>query len=387
LCDMYNLRIVNQRRKNSCKGPTQKESMKAAAIALSLVVVLSIAGCGEQDVKEPSPELTTGKLGLWINPKHADMKYYDEALEIAREAQIQIAHLYVQWGLVEKSAEEYDWTIPDYILGKFKKYNFEAVVVIPIIFTTKLDVMPSDITFKSFSDPQFTERFVQFTETFIERYKDTVHYLIIGNEIDVYLYQHPDCASDFGRLVQAVADAHSVTVGTEFAIHSVVQYNCQHIARKALAGDMVFFTFYPMGGNFSFGGNPHTVDSFFDAMFDLAGDKKIAVVETSWSSSPSLESSEEKQAVYVENLFRILKEHKSRIEFLMWINLHDSTSQECRKAAEFFITGVDDEFLKNTEGMARFSEFMCFLGLQKSDGTPKLAWYTWMEQVKAYYTS
>ena len=128
------------------------------------------------------------------------MKHYDEALEIAREAQIQIAHLYVQWGLVEKSAEEYDWTIPDYILGKFKKYNFEAVVVIPIIFTTKLDVMPSDITFRSFSDPQFTKRFVQFTETLIERYQDTVHYLIIDNEIDVYLYQHPDCASDFGKL-------------------------------------------------------------------------------------------------------------------------------------------------------------------------------------------
>ncbi len=360
--------------------------MKPTTAAISILALLLLSGCGEQNVEEPLHELTTGKLGLWINPKDADMKYYDEALEIAREAQIQIAHVYVQWGLVEKSLGEYDWAIPDYILGKFRKNGFEAVVVIPIIFTTKLDVMPQDVTFTAFSDPAFTERFVQFTKTFMERYPDTVKYLVIGNEIDIYLHQHPEQASDFGSLVKAVAEANDVVVGTEFAIHSVVQNKCERIARKALAGDMVFFTFYPHGENFSFGGNPREVEEYFTAMFDLAGSKKIAVVETSWSSSLMLESSEEKQAEYIQEIFRILKENKSRIEFLMWITLHDSTPEECRKAAEFFVTDVDDEFLVNTEGMARFSDFMCHMGLRRSDGTPKPAWYEWLSQVDSYYT-
>jgi len=149
---------------------------------------------------------------------------------------------------------------------------------------------------------------------------------------------------------------------------------------------MVFFTFYPHGDRFSFSGDPHHVEHYFAAMVDLAGSKKIGVVETSWSSSLMLESSEEKQAEYIREIFRILKENRSKIEFLMWINLHDSTPEECRKAAEFFVVGVDDEFLENTEGMARFSDFMCFLGLRRSDSTPKPAWYTWMEQVEAYYT-
>ena len=96
--------------------------MKRFVIVLT---VLLLAGCGEQDVKELVHQLTTGKLGLWINPKQADMTYYDEALELAREAQIQIAHVYVQWGLVEKSSGVYDWKIPDYILGKFKKKSLQ----------------------------------------------------------------------------------------------------------------------------------------------------------------------------------------------------------------------------------------------------------------------
>lgn len=357
-------------------------------MAITILIVFLLAGCGEQDVeeKEPLHTLTTGKLGLWINPKHADMKYYDEALETAREAHIQIAHLYVQWGLVEKSSGEYDWSIPDYILGKFKKNGFEAVVVIPLIFTTKLDVMPRDVSFKRFSDPEFVNRFVQFTQTFMNRYQDTVKYLVIGNEIDIYFHAHPDQASDFRTLVEAVADAHDVVVGTEFAIHSVVQNKCESLARKALAGDMVFFTFYPMEGNFSFGGDPKKVDKYFTAMFDLAGNRKIAVVETSWSSSQLLESSEETQAAYVREIFRILKENRERIEFLMWINLYDSTPEECRKAVEFFVVGVDDDVPQDTETVARFSSFMCFLGLKRTDGTPKPAWYEWVEQAEAYYS-
>jgi beta-glucosidase/6-phospho-beta-glucosidase/beta-galactosidase len=363
--------------------------MRTQFILIFLLALSLLAGCGEQDagdVREPAHTLTTGKLGMWINPKQADMKYYDEALELAREAEIQIAHLYVQWGLVEKSSGDYDWEIPDYILGKFKKYGFEAVVVIPVIFTTKLDEMPSDIQFKSFSDPEFVERFVQFTRTLMDRYSDTIKYLVIGNEIDIYLIEHPETASDFRQLVKAVAEAHEVVVGTEYAIHSIVQNNSQSIAKEALAGDIVFFTLYPTEDIFSFGGSPQDVEKYFDAMIDVAGKKKIAVVETSWSSSHLLESSEETQAAYVKEIFRILKKNTSKIEFLMWLNLHDSTEEECRKAVEFFLVGVDDEVLKNEEYMARFSDFMCFMGLRRTDGTPKPAWYEWIEQVKAYYT-
>ncbi len=357
--------------------------MKTKRMALTILAVLFLVGCGEQDIKEPSVILATGKIGMWINPKHADMKFYDEALETAREAKVQIAHLYVQWGSVEKSSGKYDWAVPDYILGKFKKNGFEAVVVIPIIFTTKLDIMPEDIVFERFSDPEFVDRFVQFTRILADRYSDTVKYLVIGNEVDIYLSQHTDEASDFRSLVEAVADAHDIVVGTEFAIHSVVQNKSENIAEKALAGDMVFYTLYPTGENFSFGGEPD-LEKYFTAMFNLARGKKIAVVETSWSSSPNLESSEEKQAEYVREIFGILKENREKIEFLMWITLYDSTPEECRKAAEFFVTGVDDASLGNREFMARFSDFMCFLGLRREDGTPKPAWDEWISQVETY---
>jgi hypothetical protein len=360
--------------------------MKRIFVLIVLITLIMTSGCEEQPT-EQSIHLTTGKLGMWINPKEGDMAHYDEALSLAREAQIQLAHVYVQWGLVEKSRDEYDWEVPDYILGKFEKYGFEAVVVIPIIFTTKLDVMPSDIQFTGFSDPDVVSRFVTFSETLLERYKSTVKYLVIGNEVDIYLATYPEHITDFKALVEAVARVSDVPVGTELAIHSVVQSKTQDIAQKVIAGDMVFYTLYPTGENFSFGGDVEDAADYFDAMFTLAGTKKIAVVETSWSSSPNLESSEETQARYITELFQILTQNRDRIEFLMWITLYDSIPQQCEESAKFFVTGVNDQILNDSTLMGRFAEFMCYLGLRSADGTPKPAWYQWLAEVEAYYTS
>lgn len=361
--------------------------MKRIFGSIVLITLVITLGCEEQQPTGQPVNVTSGKLGIWINPKEGDMDHYDEALGVAREAQVQLAHVYVQWGLVEKARNEYDWRIPDYVLGKFETYGFEAVVVIPIIFTTKLDVMPSDITFTGFQDPEIVSRFVTFTELLLKRYGSTVKYLIIGNEVDLYLSMHPEYVTDFRALVEAVARTCDLPVGTEIAIHSVIESRTEDIARDIIAGDMIFYTLYPTGENFSFSRRVEETAAYFNAMFSLAGNRKIAVVETSWSSSSSLESSEETQVQYIKELFQILTQNRDRIEFLMWITLYDSIPQTCEESARFFVEGVDDEKLTDTVTMGRFAEFICHLGLRRADGTPKPAWYQWLAEVETYYAS
>ncbi|MFQ5892621.1 MAG: hypothetical protein ACE5HW_07495, partial [Candidatus Methanofastidiosia archaeon] len=328
-------------------------------------------------------------IGMWVNPHDEGYFNYRKALDLAKEGGVQVVHYYARWGYIELKKDVYDWKISDFVIDNFHKKDFEIVVVIPIIFSTVIDDLPQDLEFRNFADPLFVSRFENFLNVFLKRYVGKIHYLVIGNEVDIYFAEHRDELKDFREFLLEIFDFlkgnySEIKIGTEFAYHSVLQKNLEYVVRELNIGDLTFFTLYISDEEFDFSGDIENVEKYFRGMMKISDGKKIAIVETSQSSSEILSSSEEKQALYVKEIFRILKENKNRIEFLMWLTLHDGKPEDCRKSAEFFVRD-HPEFLENVKGMARFKEFMCFLGLRNSDGSPKLAWNEWLKQVEDYY--
>ncbi|MBU4075322.1 MAG: hypothetical protein KKI06_01165 [Euryarchaeota archaeon] len=111
----------------------------------------------------------------------------------------------------------------------------------------------------------------------------------------------------------------------------------------------------------------------------LTGNRKFALEEVGWNAYSGLKGSENDQRQAVKYFFDYLEKAPDRLEFMSWFLLHDGTEKDCRKTAETFIE-PDDPILKNEEFMSPFSDFICYLGLIRSDGTPREGWNEFIER-------
>ncbi len=68
---------------------------------------------------------------------------------------------------------------------------------------------------------------------------------------------------------------------------------------------------------------------------------------------------------------------------MTWFILYDSSEEESRKVAESFIE-PDDPILENDRFMDPFSNFIRYLGLIESDGTPREGWTEFTQRAQEY---
>ena len=148
-------------------------------------------------------------------------------------------------------------------------------------------------------------------------------------------------------------------------------------------GDFNAFTLYIYGDKFAFEGVNGETGTYFDEMKAIS-DKPFAMLETGWSTSPMLKSSEEKQVEYIDEVFDILEEKKDRIEFLGWFDSNDVAEESCAEIAESFISPSMGENITENEYWAYFEEFICTLGLKDVNNKPKLGWNEWITRSREY---
>jgi hypothetical protein len=98
-------------------------------------------------------------------------------------------------------------------------------------------------------------------------------------------------------------------------------------------------------------------------MVTLARGKPLILQEVGYPSSAMLNSSEQKQAEFVANVFTAWQAAGDRIPFLSSFALHDFSPQICEDLAKYYDL-PDDE---------NFKAYLCSLGLRRANGTPKLA--------------
>ena len=332
-----------------------------------------------------TPNRENKKLGLVVFPQNtSDINSYYKAFNLARDNNVQMTHYYVTWGEVENN-----WTTNDFILGMVKNKGLKSSIVFNVIHTSVIGELPDDVEFKGWDDPVFISRFSDFVIEYIERYEDTVDYVEIGNEVDIYLNKHPDELDDYAIFYKEVYDnikeAHpDMKVGTVFAYHDLkANNNFEVYETLSPIGDFDAFTLYIYSQGFIFDRDPVELYEHLQEIEELTGDRNFAIEEIGWNAYEGLEGNEEDQRQAVSYAFDYLEEAPDRFEFMNWFILYDSSEEESRKVAESFIE-PDDPLLENERFMVPFSNFIRYLGLIESDGTPRDGWFEFTKRAQEY---
>jgi hypothetical protein len=296
-----------------------------------------------------------------------------------RDAGIRISHIYYSWGEIEKKNKNYKWDELDFNIRTITKHNMQTSLVIKIIDTDSVGQLPEDITFVSFDSPLFKERFKSFILALLDRYRDKIEYLWIGNEIDGYFYKHRDQFDNYVGFYEGIYLAikekyPKVKVGTISTFHDAKRNQALDLIEKiGKTGDLIGFSVYPQGIKYTKGGaKPSDIETILSEISSIANrlNKKFAITETSWSTA-AYGGSEGKQTQYIKELFGAYKKYKDKIKFLGLFVLYDLPESINRKITAHY--GIKDK---------KFFEFQASLGLAHNNGDAKKSWDVFLKEMK-----
>ena len=315
---------------------------------------------------------TRGNIGIMPIPVNGDASFLPQACRKARDLGAGVLSWYFFWGGLEN-----DWTVADCVM-ECLSHEGKTAAVMNIIHTNVLGKYPSE--FSHFKDPGFKEAFADFSVGFVERYHPD--YYFIGGEVDIYLDSHrkeiPVFKAVYDYAYEEIKKACPETkVGSVFAYHYARDYDALDIIRTlGENSDIVGYTVHPHQENFSYADVSRGLE-YLNEVKDVIPDKPFGILETCWSSSPLLDSSEELQAQFVHDFFSFAGSGVA--EFVIWFSLHDQG--DCSEAAQVHL-GPHPELQVDEEYVKAFEEFMCSPGLFRSDGTPGKAVEVWEQYVR-----
>jgi hypothetical protein len=333
------------------------------------------------------PSLQVGKIGLMVNPSQDDFwEGYYPAIRLAKENGVQVLHSYLLWGEVEPTEGERVWEWQDALMGYRLHEGFEISLVVNLIHTSLRGPMPEDLADMDFDDPEFIERFSTFMLEVLDRYP--VQYLSIGNEVNDYFISHRDEIPAYRTFFLAVKDRiqqeyPDVKVAMTFAYHDAERTNSLDIIDELNLGDFLPLTLYLYSPPFNFDRDPFELERYFERILDLAGETPLAFAEIGWNTAETLSGSEQDQAEFVREAFRLLSINRDRIEFMAWFNMHDIDLETASQSALSFIP-ANAPLIQDQVFMRDFVDFLTYLGLRESDGTPKPGWFAFIEESERY---
>ena len=327
--------------------------------------ILSEASCSKRSIN------TRPGLGLMPIPANDSSELLVESFRKARANGADVLSWYFFWGPLADN-----WTVSDYLMGPLS-YEGKTAVLMNVIYVNLLGDYPPE--FQSFDDPGFKEAFADFSVDFVERYKPD--YYFIGGEVDIYLNSHRDQIPAYKELLaytyKEIKEASPETqVGFVVTYHYSTANNATDIIETlAPEVDLIGYTVHPYEENFSYKNVSRGLEALEDVKNVVPG-KPYAIIETGWSSSPLLESSEEKQVEFLDDFFSFYE--SSDAEFVIWFSLHEFS--DCSEYAEKHLADLDPR--PDEEYVEFFKEYMCSTALIRTDGTPKKAWAAWQEHIK-----
>src|SRR6266545_3114036 len=321
------------------------------------------------------PVLIAPAVGLYKNSAPG-LKGYTDAMNLLVENGTHLFSFATDWNVLEPSPATFnlqDQFIAPLTLLVPQYPEIDGVVFVLKMIDTNIRTMPQDIQARPFDDPEVIRRFEALIDAIAaEPSSSRLTHILLGNEVDSYLSQHPEEFAGFVTFYQqAVERIHERMPGVKVSTIINFPSSDMHpgiLGKLSRFSDFVCYTYYPIRSGLNTAAwqmRPVSeIRADIDLMAQRAGDKSFAFTEIGYASSAANGSSEEQQAEFVREMFQAIKDYQQdgRLAFLYYSALYDLVG--CIPYAE--AQGVDPEMI---------CDFMESLGLRRYDtGEPRKAW-------------
>lgn len=302
-------------------------------------------------------------------------KVFTSAVELVANAGV-TGNVYTQhWNEIEPTKGRYKLddlkNTVDY-LGRVK--GFDLFFGIQVINTVTREV-PDDLKDVSFDSEQMKERFHALIDAITPNLEAHVRYISIGNEVDQYLEDNNEWTTYTVFYDDAVAYIHKVLphikVGVTVGFDGLTKAWLKQIQALNKVSDVIIVTYYPLNPDFTVQ-RPDAPLTDFPLMLQQTNNRPLLIQEIGYPASQKLNSSEQLQAQFVQNVFTAWADTGNQVPFVNFFLLHDFTKAMCNQFLIYY--GLPNS--------SSFYEYLCTLGLRQANGIPRQAWWQFVDSAK-----
>lgn len=281
------------------------------------------------------------------------------------------------WSNINTTGTTYSLTMlthPDFGLAALQGYGYTTIFLnIPVVAITNRR-MPADIATLPFNDNAVKTRLRQTIDQVLPYLNSSVKYVAFGNEVDSYFSTK---LNEWDAYIELVKDARSylkslrsdIQVGVTTTFEGAHGSQATQVKALNTEMDIVPLTYYPIDGNTFIPREVSTVASDFAAMKNLSLGKPLILQEWGYPSSAYLASSEQKQADFYTESFKVFNRESSvAVPFISIFKYREWNQAQCTS-------------LTTQAPGGKFYEFMCSLGTLRNNREQKAAYSVIVQQL------
>lgn len=209
-------------------------------------------------------------------------------------------------------------------------------------------------------------------------------YLGLGNEVDARFQERPGELDGYLDFVEAAREhareiAPDLAVGVTVTGTGVVERR-ESFTRLREIVDVVPLNYYGVDPSDFTALAPGDAVEGLDRVLDRYGEGPVIIQELGCASAEAMGSSPGEQAACLGALLEALRTRHPGVRYASVFTLADLGPEVCDATLSFF--GLDDPGLP-PELRARLRGFICRVGMVRPDGTPKPAWETFLDELRA----
>ena len=284
------------------------------------------------------------------------------------------SYLNVKWSDLENDQPFNPKALQDQ-LGIAKLLGGDVVICIKPI-DTSVKCVPIALANQSFDSAQMVNQWESMLQKVIPLLPKNVKALALGNEVDVYLGNHPAEVPAYLGLVKSTRTflrgaGLNIPVGV-ITTFDGLERRTELVKQIQSSFDVTMMTYYPLGANFEM--LPiGDVGKHFDSMLAVAGNKPLMLTEVGCPSGEPNKSSEDIQTDFVKGLFGQLEKHSAQVSFASYFQQGDFPTQFVEMFEQYYQLKDD-----------KFHSYLSSLGLKTKDGKPKKAYFEFKKQIRAW---